>query len=102
MIGLHLPLEGTHLVLDIVYVLERGKCRRVHGLLPRKIHVLFEKAEFQPAHLHDLARVRCFSAREKVEQRRLAGTVSSDKADLFAGIHLERDVPKDRVAAERF
>lgn len=89
MIDLHLPLEGTHLVLDIVNVLERGKCRSMHGLLPRKIHVLFEKAEVQPAHPHDLAGIRCFTAREKVEQRRLSGTVSSDKADLFARIHLE-------------
>lgn len=99
MIGLHLPLESTHLVLDIVNVLERGKCSGVHSLLPRKIDVLLEKAELQPAHLHDLAGIRCFAAGEKVEQRRLSGAISPDESDLLAGIHLKRDVPEDRVAA---
>ena len=102
MIRLHLLLDETHLSLDIVNVLESRECGSVDSLIPREIDVLFEKPKLQAPHLHDLAGVGRFAACQQIEERRLAGAVTSDEPDLFAGVHLERDIAKDRVAAERF
>ena len=46
-----------------------------------------------------VAVVRLFFAHDHAEQRRLAGAVRANQADLFAGVQLKRSVDKDQLLA---
>ncbi len=47
----------------------------------------------------DLAVVRRFLARDDAEERRLAGAVGPDQADLLAGVELKRRVHEEQLLA---
>ena len=102
MVRLHLLFETAHLGFDIVDLFERRKRRGVDGFVRGEIDVLIEQAELEAVHLDHVARIGAFLAGDEAKNRRLAGTVTSDEADLFDRIHLKRNALEYLVAAVGF
>ena len=63
------------------------------------LHVLAEVADGQLLRNRDLALVGRFLADDHAEERRLAGAVRADQADLLAGVQLKGRVDEDQLLA---
>ena len=73
-----------------------------HGSPGHLLDVLAKVADGQFFRHGHVAFVRHFLAGDHAEQRRLAGAVGPDEADLLAGIQLERRVDEENLASVLF
>ena len=70
-----------------------------HRTAGHLLDVLTEVADAQFFRHRDLAVVGRFFTDDHPEQRRFAGSVRADEADLFARVQLERGVDEEDLAA---
>jgi hypothetical protein len=82
-------LQLVHLVLDLLQATERGQRRFVDCRAWFEVNVLVQEAQLNVARAHDVAAIRCFFTSDETKDRALAGAVSTNEPNVFAGVHLE-------------
>ena len=95
----HRVLQRLELVVQIADASAAGDRFVEHRAARHLLDVLAEVADGQLLRHRHVAFVRRFLADDHPEQRRLAGAVRADEADLFAGIELEGGVDEEDLPA---
>ena len=98
----HGVIELFELVMEIADAPAAGGHLVEHGASRHLLDVLAEIADAQFLRDGNLAFVGHFFARNHPEDRRLAGSVRADEADLFTRIELERGVDEENLPAVLF
>ena len=92
-------LQVFELVMQIAGAAAAGDRFIEHRAALHLLHVLAEVADGQPLRNRDLALVGSFLAHDHAEERRLAGAVRADQADLLAGVQLKGSVDENQLLA---
>jgi hypothetical protein len=79
----------VHLVFDLLQATERGQRRLVYRRAWFEVNVLVQEAKLHVARAHYVAAIRCFFTSDETKDRALAGAVSTNEPNVFAGVHLE-------------
>ena len=95
----HRVLQLFELVMKIADAAAAENRLVEHRAAGHLLDVLAEVADRQLLRHRDVAFVRHFFADDHPEERRLAGAVRADEADLFAGVELEGGVDEQDLPA---
>ena len=94
----HGVLQVFEFVVQIAHAAAAGDGFVEHRAALHLLHVLAEVADGELLGNRDVAFVGGFLADDHAEERRLAGAVGSDQADLLAGVQLKGSVDEDQAA----
>ena len=92
-------LQVLELVVQVAEPAAAGDGLVEHRAPGHLLDVLAEVADRQLLRHRHVALVRRLFAGDHAEQRRLAGAVRADEADLLAGIELERRVDEENLSS---
>ena len=95
----HRVLQRLELVVQVAEPAAAGDRLVEHRAARHLLDVLAEVADRQLLRHRDLALVGRLLADDHAEERRLAGAVGPDQADLLAGVELERRVDEEDLPA---
>jgi len=85
----------VHLVLNLLQPAEGSQSRLMNRRSGFEVNMLVKPTKFDDAGTHHLATVSSLLSSHQPEDRALAGAISTDKADVFAGIDLQRRAAQD-------
>ena len=85
----HAMLQLVHLMFDLLQTAKRSQRRLVDRRAWFEVNVLVQQAQLHVPRAHNVATIRCFFTSDETKDRALAGAVSTDQSNVFAGVHLK-------------